>query len=396
MNQDLTLLSDGQIWGNDSEQQLDIMKTYGTKCASTDLAILTGCWQCDETVNEDNSLAGRATEYWTKTEEILHPMIHGTLTDFSGAVCTCFVDGDRNCSKEQERTCAIRPVLQSSIIYSQISPNKVRGYNGTYEVEYGEYPQMAAEVGYQVALENELQSGNLKKTGRNYTFDSRGYDDYDLGFDPKTHEEYEYQSKKYIRVKANSIYRGNKFQLSNGEEYRDGDYVWIEVSPVKWLIDERKGILISKKGLVSGIRYAKRYTFYKGDFDKTDMKEYLNNYMSRDLFQSSVLVDTNSMLPGEKTKKVEATEKNDGLLISQTCLSNLIEYLEQEVEKDKPVWYGDGNYHQTNIYDGELRLLSKIKDLQEKAFGMTPDECYESYKKSQEVQPKKLVKTKNI
>ncbi len=96
------------------------------------------------------------------------------------------------------------------------------------------------------------------------------------------------------------------------------------------------------------------------------------------------------------TKKVGTPEKNDGLLISQNCLFNLIEYLEQEIEKDKPVWYGDGNYHQTSIYDGELTLLNKIKELQEKAFGMTPDECYESYKKSQEVQPKKLVKTKNI
>jgi hypothetical protein len=35
--------------------------------------------------------------------------------------------------------------LQSSVIFSQISPNRVRGYNGTEEVEYGEYPQNAAD-----------------------------------------------------------------------------------------------------------------------------------------------------------------------------------------------------------------------------------------------------------
>ena len=96
----------------------------------------------------------------------------------------------------------------------------------------------------------------------------------------------------------------------------------------------------------------------------------------------------------DDSKKDAIPEKNNGLLISQNCLLNLIEYLEQEVEKDKPVWYGDGNYHQASIYDGELMLLNKIKDLQKKAFGMTPDECYESYKKSQEEQPKQLVKTK--
>ena len=46
--------------------------------------------------------------------------------------------------------------------------------------------------------------------------------------------------------------------LSNGVKYRDGDYVWVEVSPVKWLIDNKTGILISKKGLVSGIRFLDR------------------------------------------------------------------------------------------------------------------------------------------
>ena len=189
----------------------------------------------------------------------------------------------------------------------------------------------------------------------------------------------------------------NEFKLSDGERYRNGQYVWVEVSPVKWLIDERKGILVSKKALVSGIRYLSKNENYKADFDRTEMKEYLNNYMSRDLFQSAVLVDTNNMFSGEKTitKKGATQEKNDGLLISQNYLFNLIEYLEQEIEKDKPVWYGDGNYHQPSIYDGELTLLNKIKGLQEKAFGMTPDECYESYKKSQEDQPKKLVKKPN-
>lgn len=74
--------------------------------------------------------------------------------------------------------------------------------------------------------------------------------------------------------------------LSNGVEYRNGDYVWVEVSPVKWLIDDRKGLLISKYGLVSGIRFLDKKTDYKGDFSKTEMYEYLNKYMIKDLFQN--------------------------------------------------------------------------------------------------------------
>lgn len=36
-NQDLTLLSEGQIWGNEKESQLEVMRKYGTKAAITDL-----------------------------------------------------------------------------------------------------------------------------------------------------------------------------------------------------------------------------------------------------------------------------------------------------------------------------------------------------------------------
>ena len=145
-----------------------------------------------------------------------------------------------------KRNGTIRPVLQSSVFFSQIFPNRVRGYNGTEEVEYGEYPQYAADSKMQNILESEYNRV-MNKTGRSYTFDSVKYDDYDTGFKPVTYEEYEYQGKKYIRIKANSDFDGWKFKLSNGVKYRDGDYVWVEVSPVKWLIDNKTGILISKK-----------------------------------------------------------------------------------------------------------------------------------------------------
>ena len=43
-SQDLTLLSEGQIWGNDSESQLEVIRKYGTKAAITDLCVLTGSY----------------------------------------------------------------------------------------------------------------------------------------------------------------------------------------------------------------------------------------------------------------------------------------------------------------------------------------------------------------
>ena len=291
-NQDLTLLSEGQIWGNDKESQLEVIRKYGTKAAITDLCVLTGSYLCENTdynIDEDSSLKGRTSWFWTRSD------------DNANDVRAVAEDGNMYDRYSHIRHGVVRPVLKSSVIFSQISPNRVRGYNGTEEVEYGEYPQYAADSMMQSILELEYNRG-MKKTGRSYTFDSVKYDDYDTGFKPVTYEEYEYQGKKYIRIRANSDFDGNKFKLSNGAFYRDDDYVWVEVSPVKWLIDDRTGILVSKIGLVSGIRFLGRNHNYKGDFSRTEMKEYLDRYMIHDLTQTATFTRLQDMTPEEKAQ----------------------------------------------------------------------------------------------
>lgn len=291
-SQDLTLLSEGQILGNDKESQLEVIRKYGTKAAITDLCVLTGSYLCEDTyynIDEDKSLTGRTSLFWTRSD------------DNHNYVRAVYENGYIYSRYRFERFGVVRPVLQSSVIFSQISPNRVRGYNGTEEVEYGEYPQYAADSRMQSILESEYNRG-MNKTGRSYTFDSVKYDDYDTGFKPVTYEEYEYQGKRYIRIRANSDFGGNKFKLSNGVEYIDGDYVWVEVSPVKWLIDDRTGLLISKKGLVSGIRFLDKRTNYKGDFDRTEMKDYLDRYMLRDLTQTVTFTRVQNMTPEEKAQ----------------------------------------------------------------------------------------------
>ena len=291
-NQDLTLLSEGQIWGNDKESQLEVIRKYGTKAAITDLCVLTGSYLCENTdynIDEDSSLKGRTSWFWTRSD------------DNANDVRAVAEDGNMYDRYSHIRHGVVRPVLKSSVIFSQISPNRVRGYNGTEEVEYGEYPQYAADLMMQSILELEYNRG-IKKTGRSYTFDSVKYDDYCTGFKPVTYEEYEYQGKKYIRIRANSDFGENKFKLSNGAFYRDDDYVWVEVSPVKWLIDDRTGILVSKIGLVSGIRFLGRNHNYKGDFSRTEMKEYLDRYMIHDLTQTTTFTRLQDMTPEEKAQ----------------------------------------------------------------------------------------------
>ena len=319
-NQDLTLLSEGQIWGNDKESQLEVIRKYGTKAAITDLCVLTGSYLCEYTdynIDEDSSLKGRTSLFWTRSD------------DNDNDVRAVNNYGDRSIISRDRRGGAVRLALQSSVIFSQISTNRVRGYNGTEEVEYGEYPQYAADSRMQSILESEYNRG-MNKTGRSYTFDSVKHDDYDTGFNPVTYEEYEYQGKKYIRIRANSDFGGNKFKLSNGVEYRDGDYVWVEVSPVKWLIDDRTGILVSKIGLVSGIRFLDRNHNYKGDFSRTEMKEYLDRYMIRDLTQTATFTHVQDMTPEEKAqfeeerKQAEKRRNPYGLKFGQVSEEEII------------------------------------------------------------------------
>ena len=319
-NQNLTLLSEGQIWGNGKESQLEVIRKYGTKAAISDVCILTGGYLCEDTdynIAEDSSLKGRTSWFWTGSDDNDNDV--RAVDERGSGIYIC----------RYGRLGVVRPALQSSVIFSQISPNRVRGYNGTEEVEYGEYPQYAADSRMQSILESEYNRG-MNKTGRSYTFDSVKYDDYDTGFKPVTYEEYEYQGKRYIRIRANSDFEGNKFKLSNDIEYRNGDYVWVEVSPVKWLIDDKTKLLISKIGLVSGIRFLDGNHNYKGDFSSTEMKEYLDKYMIRDLTQIATFTHVKDMSSNETNRnpyKFDFEEVSEEEIIKGAIESNISVFL---------------------------------------------------------------------
>ena len=298
-DKELTLLSEQEVWGVNGGRQLDVLEKYGTRSAITDLVILTGGYcedSCSYMAPDDNSLKGRTGWVYTRSSA------------GDGDVRGVTDDGSRYVEYRSRRNGAVRPALLSSFIFSQISPNRVRGYNGTEEVEYGEYPQYAPDSDVQRRLENEYQRGNLRQTGRDYTFDKTEYDDYSQYFQPVTYEEYDYNGKKYIRIRANSDYGSNSFKLSNGESYRNGDYVWVEVSPVKWLVDDKTQTLVSKRGLLAGIRFHTDDKSYNGDFSTTDMKEYLDKHMLRDLTQTATFTRVEDMTPEEK-KEYEEEQK---------------------------------------------------------------------------------------
>ena len=270
---DFTFLTEEQIFGSN---QIDVIKKRGTKAAISDFSVLLGGWVSDYHVDNDSSLKGRTGYYWTKSD------------DGDNDARVVYDNGRRDYCSVYKRYCGARPALPFSSI-SNIPTNGESGKrarDGVLEVEYGYYPQKAVSRDMQERLERAYRSSSISKTGNSYTTDSVAYDDYDTAFQPQTHQEYEYNGKRYVRVEANSYYDGNNFTLSNGEQYRDGDNVWVEVEPVKWLVDERARMMITENLIFVGVQFNKKRNYKTRNFDRTDIKRFMDRYLSRDLVQS--------------------------------------------------------------------------------------------------------------
>ncbi len=287
-----TFLTEEQCYSD-----LDIFKKRGTKAAITDFSILLGGYVSNYHIGNDGSLEGRTGFYWTKSDD----------KDNDARVIND--SGMRSWRRVYLRCGGARLALPFTSIGS-IPTNVVsrkRARDGIYEVEYGYYPQKAVPKDMQIKLEQAFKSGRLSKTGNGYTTDSKKYDAYSEKFEPKIHEEYQYNGKRYVRVKANSYFDGKEFQLSNGEYYRDGNNVWVEVQPVKWLVDEKAKIMITEKLIFSGVQFNNSRNYHTGDFDKTDIKRFMDEYFSKDLEQSMKPINL-SEVQKEKIEKAKTRQ----------------------------------------------------------------------------------------
>ena len=291
---ELTLLTDGQVWGNETEEQLDVLRRYGTRAIVTDLSILEGIFRMydfhyhEKYRLDKNSRNTRTAFYWTKSNKD------------SENIITCYWNGTEGEWDKSYRDVGIRPVLNSSKIFQELYSQKRLGENDTFEVEYGEYPQTLVDSKTQSKLEKiylleqlkkEEYRTKMKKTGKVYTFDSMPASpvNFDKPIKPICYDELVYNNQKYIRLWENC-----------------DRYLWIKVEPITWLIDEKTGLLISKKILLSGIRFADRLSDIS-DFSKSDMKYYLDNFMAYEILSHDSLEFVNKRLR-EITKEKKKLE----------------------------------------------------------------------------------------
>ena len=101
-------------------------------------------------------------------------------------------------------------------------------------------------------------------------------------FFPKTLEQYIVNKKIYVKVLSNTF---DKVKLSNNKTYDNKECIWFESSPIIWDINQKNNIAMTHDIIVSGVPFDKKDK-YKGNFDKTDLYEYLNTYLKKDLISS--------------------------------------------------------------------------------------------------------------
>lgn len=255
----ITLLTKEQTLGDDA---LDVIKSYGTKTAVTDLSIILGAQTgIDNTTTIEGDCAGCT---WL-------------ASDFQkDRVLGVNWLGKESKASPENISVAARPVLPASET-SNICPNATRKLlltNGKLVqiCEFGEYPQDVAPEQIFNTLESDYAHGKSNFTGKSYTLGTE--------FQTVKYLECELDGKKYVRVIGEPFYSGAI--LSNGKTVgKRGKVYWLEVKPIEWLKDP-SGVWVAKKALFAGIPF-NRKPFYGGNFEQTDMNKYLETYFSKEM-----------------------------------------------------------------------------------------------------------------
>lgn len=280
INMEFTFLTKDQVIG---EKQLDIFKKYGIESAITDFTSLLGgeyAWEKEQyTIEKEKS-----GNWWTKSKD--------QYNNYGFVLCDD-EDNEYNVTPPNQYGIGSRPVTYFSSIFPFCSNERI-GINGLKEVEYGEYPQTLAskktsdmlEAIYQI--DQTTQTNLFKKTGKVYTTDVDGTMPRDNRYEIiKEYPEYEYGEKKYIRFVSYNWYHAFRYEdekgfFSDGRDLKANEAYWIEVEPIKWLIDEKEDLAVSKKVLFAGVPLD-RNKHFEGTFEESNIKNFMDTYFSKEI-----------------------------------------------------------------------------------------------------------------
>lgn len=346
---------------NDIDERLHVIKEYGSFCPITDFAKVIGAGyktiigSSIPSLFKDSISVGRTyndnTQYNKKS---LYDDRFNTYDGDSDLSWNSRFDGGAIIDNRYGMP-GIRPMIEDAKMfdgempeikeksftkhsYTPIEPSKFRTLKVNYKyIEYGEYPQWIVMENESI-LEEKYLNGELEETGKIYKIpevkDKYAEDSY---YEAK---EYTFNGKKYVQIQVT-----DPVTLSNKKKYNKGDYVWIEVSPVKWLFDEETHILISEfilsisNSLTSARAYLQKYLSHDIFYVAQDLeKRYEDILKQENILARIVEMDSQNgniqELKREIAQEIDAIEDTNPekklLLISKVLIEKI-----KEVKDDK-------------------------------------------------------------
>ena len=153
--------------------------------------------------------------------------------------------------------CAVRPALMLEEGDENLLLHR-REEGNVITVEYGYYPTVILDASLRDMAEREFLRSALRKTGQ--TIRVAG------GEQPV----WQFGAKRMVRVEAVSGGINGFVQLSDQTAVSEGEAVFLELRPVRWLYDAARGLLVSGLALFAGL-------------SREEAAEYLQSSFLRDL-----------------------------------------------------------------------------------------------------------------
>lgn len=254
------------------KNRLNVIKKRGAIAKPTYFACMLGAKQWRRFANPTGPSTVPRTnegEYCTKnmydTENVIAIGVPSLYNDV-------FDDGETVFIPKDERTAGIRLILEldsnNSIPTNGEDPK--RAEDGVLEVEYGYLPKRRVNYKEEEKLRKAEEKGKLIETPYEYTTDYRQIrEDEGKEIIPNKRKVYEYKGKLYIKQSfLCKVTDGSAF----ARPYFTDEEEFVEVLPVKWLVDLEAKKMITEDVVWGGV-----------EFDNMEM--FIDNYLSKEMFQ---------------------------------------------------------------------------------------------------------------
>lgn len=223
-------LTPEQIFGSEEhpDSALPLFSAVGTVAPSSDLALLT--------IEDDGFAfeAGGGINYYLAQENVVDRF--GRLS--TASACP---------------SCAVRPVLLLDPEEETLLRN-LRTDGSVTTAEYGLFPAAVLDRSMRDLAAKNLRDHSLYDTGRHITVRNKQHPVYRLG------------AKRMIVLTVESGGANGYLTLSDGTVVSEGEQVFLELRPVRWLYDPKLRILISVQCLFAGLSISEAASYLAGPF----------------------------------------------------------------------------------------------------------------------------------